>query len=67
MRRLTLSVSIGAIAFVLSAPAAYAQQSVNFYLGGFVPQSFDSRDPTTDVLVRNGTFLATFNRKGSVK
>ena len=46
-----------AVAAVLMAPAvASAQQSVNFYLGGFVPRSEDARDPN-DVLVQDSSFL----------
>src|SRR5262249_44203953 len=37
---------------VFAAPAASAQQTVNFYVGGFVPSSEDSRTPN-DVLVND--------------
>lgn len=46
---------------VLAAPAAYAQQTFNLYVGGFTPRAEDSRDPN-DVLVNNLDFLA-FNIK----
>lgn len=42
---------------VLAAPGASAQQSVNVYLGGFVPRGLDARG-TDDVLFANGDFLA---------
>ena len=59
MRRLIVSLSGVAIMFgSLAAPVASAQQSVSFYLGGFTPRALDSR-PDDDVLVANGTFLAT--------
>jgi hypothetical protein len=45
----------------LAAPVASAQQSVSFYLGGFTPRALDAR-PDDDVLVANGTFLATENQ-----
>ncbi|MCC7416685.1 MAG: hypothetical protein IT176_06035 [Acidobacteria bacterium] len=41
---------------VLAPPAASAQQSVNFSVGGFVPRGLDGR-PNTDVLVNNLDFL----------
>jgi hypothetical protein len=46
-----------------ATPSASAQQSVNFFLGGFVPKSADSRGDITngvsnDVLVNNQNFLA---------
>jgi hypothetical protein len=50
------------LGIVLFAPATgYAQQSINFSLGGFVPRSEDSR-VNGDVLVENLDFLA-FNIK----
>lgn len=46
-----------AFATVLLRPSmASAQQSVDFYLGGFVPQSLGSRD-VNDVLVQDASFL----------
>ncbi len=62
MRRLIVSASTVALIFgSLAAPVASAQQSVNFYLGGFTPRALDAR-PDEDVLVHNGAFLSTFNR-----
>ena len=62
MRRLLLSSIAVAIIFgSLAAPVASAQQSVSFYLGGFTPRALDAR-PDEDVLVANGTFLATQNQ-----
>ncbi len=52
--------SLAATALVLgvvATPVASAQQSVNFYVGGFVPRSADARG-TDDVLFANGDFLA---------
>jgi hypothetical protein len=39
---LTVGVA-GLVVGFLSAPAASAQQSVNFYMGGFVPTAADAR------------------------
>jgi outer membrane protein W len=53
---------VGALVIgVLAAPPASAQQSLNLYIGGFVPRSEDARDPN-DVLLNNLNFLA-FNIK----
>jgi hypothetical protein len=57
MRRQLLS--LGAVILtggLLGTPSASAQQSVNFFVGGFVPTSFDARD-NQDVLVNNYNFL----------
>jgi hypothetical protein len=52
-----------AVTALLMAPAlASAQQSVSFYLGGFVPRAEDARD-SQDVLVQNRSFL-DFNISG---
>ena len=52
MRRL-LSLSLMALAFgVVAAPPASAQQSLNFYVGGFTPRAEDARN-RDDVLVRD--------------
>jgi outer membrane protein W len=62
MRRLIVSLS--AVAFIFGSfavPDASAQQSVNFYLGGFTPRALDAR-PDEDVLVANGAFLSTENK-----
>jgi hypothetical protein len=62
MRRLIVSLSTVAFIFgALDVPVATAQQSVNFYLGGFTPRAIDAR-PDEDVLVSNGVFLSTLNR-----
>ncbi len=56
-----LCTSLGAMVLIsglLAAPAA-AQQSVNLYVGGFVPRGLDARGPN-DVLFADGDFL-TFN------
>ena len=47
----------------IATPAASAQQSVNFYMGGFVPTSADARGDiaggiSNDVLVQNQQFLS---------
>jgi hypothetical protein len=53
MRRLALSLSILAFATGFLAPTtASAQQSVNFFIGGFNPRSLDAR-ASDDVLVNN--------------
>ena len=62
MRRLIVSLSgVAIILGSLAAPLASAQQSVSFYIGGFTPRALDAR-PDDDVLVANGTFLATENQ-----
>jgi hypothetical protein len=58
MRRL---LSFSLVLFVLgflTVPDASAQQSFNFYIGAFQPESLDSRG-TNDVLFQNSTFLTT--------
>jgi outer membrane protein W len=61
MRRL-LSLSLMTLAFgAVAAQPASAQQSLNLYVGGFVPRAQDARDPN-DVLLNNLNFLA-FNIK----
>ena len=66
MRRWLLSLAnaavVAAVVGVVATPAVSAQQSLNLYLGGFVPTSLDSRGSTTkgftnDVLVNNLDFL----------
>ena len=53
MRRLVLSLIVVLVVSGLAAPAtSYAQQSVNFYIGGFVPRGEDARTDN-DVLVGN--------------
>ena len=59
-----LFVSLSAVALIsgfLAAPDASAQQSVSFYLGGFIPRAIDARD-NDEVLVQNNVFLSTENR-----
>jgi hypothetical protein len=46
--------------------ASYAQQSFNMSIGGFTPQSLDSRDQSRDVLVANDLFLSTLNRSAGI-
>jgi hypothetical protein len=61
MRRLFVATGM-LVLFGLLAPAtSYAQQSLNFYVGGFVPKGEDSRG-RDDVLWNNLDFLA-FNIK----
>jgi hypothetical protein len=53
MRRLILTISVFALVLgIFAAPPAAAQQSVNIFLGGFVPRSFGARD-SNDVLLNN--------------
>ena len=54
---LTAAVILG----MLATPSALAQQSFNFYVGGFTPKGEDGRD-VADVLVNNLDFLV-FNIK----
>jgi hypothetical protein len=49
----------------IAVPVASAQQSVNFYIGGFTPRALDAR-PDADVLVQNGAFLSTLNRSRGI-
>src|SRR3954467_6919756 len=67
MRRLPLALALVALVSTVIAPATtYAQQSLSFYAGGFVPRGEDSRVRTNgvsdDVLVNSRDFLA-FNSK----
>jgi hypothetical protein len=58
MRRLLLSLGIvGLVTGVLAPAPGYAQQSVNLYIGGFVPRSFDART-NGDVIFNDLTFLS---------
>jgi len=61
MRRLLLSVaSVSLVAGFLATPSASAQQSVNFFVGGFLPAPLDVRgdgDGRNDVLVKDYDFL----------
>jgi len=56
MRRLFWSVGLAALAVALVPTPAHAQQTLNMYLGGFDPHSYDARDPN-DVLVKDIQFL----------
>src|SRR4051812_43846078 len=63
MRRLLLSVaSVSLVAGFLATPSASAQQSVNFFLGGFTPTPLDARGEgsgggSNDILVRDQPYL----------
>jgi hypothetical protein len=60
MRRMLLSLSvIGLIGGFIATPTASAQQSINVFVGGFVPNSINNRS-TDDVLFQDIQFL-TFN------
>lgn len=62
MRRLFLSLSaLALVAGFITAPAASAQQSFNFYVGGFALRALDARTEG-DVLAQNVDFLE-FNVK----
>jgi len=58
MRRFAFSLGVVALTagFLAPSPAA-AQQSANFYVGGFTPHSADARG-NDDVLFQNGNFLS---------
>ena len=58
MRRILVALTTSALfsGFICTAPAA-AQQSVNLFVGGFVPRALDGR-PGGDVLARNLDTLA---------
>jgi hypothetical protein len=60
MRRLLPSFVTAVLLGLAWTPSASAQQSVDFYLGGFVPDAMDARGPD-DVLFQNSSFLSTFN------
>lgn len=58
MRRSSLAAALLVVlALVLAPSRSYAQQSLNFYFGGFVPPSADGRS-NDDVLANNLNFLA---------
>src|SRR5436190_1572382 len=63
MRRLLLSLTaVALVTGVFAAPSASAQQTVNFFLGGFVPTPIDARGDisgglSNDVLARDMTFF----------
>jgi hypothetical protein len=61
-RHLFALAAVSLVAGFLTTPSASAQQSVNFFLGGFVPTSADARGDvsggtTNDVLVKDQNFL----------
>ena len=64
MRRLMLSlIAMSVVGAFFATPTASAQQSVNFFVGGFVPTPLDSRGEisgglSNDVLVRDLDFFA---------
>jgi hypothetical protein len=58
MRRVLLSLGIvWLVTGVLAPTPGYAQQAVNFYVGGFVPRSLDAR-ANGDVIFQNLSFLS---------
>lgn len=57
MRRLTVVTVLLVLAALLAPSPSYAQQSINFYVGGFVAKGEDGRD-RQDVLWNNLDFLA---------
>ncbi len=66
MRRLFVSLSaVALVSGFLAAPSASAQQTINFYIGGFTPRALDARSDD-DVLVANGVFLSTLNRNRGI-
>ena len=57
MRRISSCLSAAALVLgFIATPSASAQQSVNFFVGGFSPRGFDARG-TDDVLFQNSNFL----------
>lgn len=57
MRRLTVVTALFVLAGLVAPASSYAQQSLNFYIGGFVPKGEDARD-RRDVLWNNLDFLS---------
>lgn len=57
MRRLSIATAVFALAGLLAPTSSYAQQSINLYVGGFVPKAEQNRD-RQDVLWNNLDFLA---------
>ena len=62
MRRALTTVSLTVLMGLTATPAVFAQQSLNLYLGGFVPRPEDARSKsgrlTDDVLVNDLDSLA---------
>jgi outer membrane protein W len=50
---------------LVGSPAASAQQSIDFFLGGFTPTSLDARG-NDDVIFQNGAYLSTLNRQTGI-
>lgn len=65
MRRFLIFSVAALVIGVVGAPAASAQQSFNFFVGGFTPRSLDGRG-TDDVIFQNGSFLSTFDRDSGI-
>lgn len=57
MRRLTVATAVFVLAGLLAPATSFAQQSLNFYVGGFVPKGRTPHD-RQDVLWNNLDFLA---------
>jgi hypothetical protein len=56
MRRLSIVLALVALVNVVAPSTGYAQQSLNLYVGGFIPRGEDART-RDDVLVNNLDFL----------
>jgi outer membrane protein W len=65
MRRLLSAIAAASVVGFFSAPAASAQQSVNFFIGGFTPRSLGGR-PSDDVLVADSATIATFDQSNGI-
>jgi hypothetical protein len=65
MRRLLPTFTIALLLGFAWTRSASAQQSVDFYMGGFIPAPMDARGPD-DVLFQNSAFLSTFNRVNGI-
>jgi outer membrane protein W len=62
MHRLLAALSaVALVSGFFAVPSASAQQSVNFYIGGFTPRAMDARD-NDDVIVTNSVFLSTLDQ-----
>ena len=63
-RRLLTSIAVLLTFGFIAAPEASAQQSINIFLGGFVPRSLDAR-AADDVIYQDSLFLSTLrSRRG---
>ena len=66
MRRLLVSsIAAAAVCGLFATPSASAQQSVSFFLGGFMPRPIDARN-SNDVILNDSTFLSTFNESSGI-